>query len=199
LLRYIKPVSRTAENTPDIGSNDADEEFTKSLKQHFLRNNRNKFIEITKALEIGDVKLAHRLVHTLKSNAGQFGAVSLQKAASDAEMSLKEEKNQITAEQLKILEIELSSFLFFLSNIFSEADEMPGSLKQRVEKLEPEEIRELLEKLEPLLKAGNPDCVKYKNDLYGIPESELLIQQIDDFEFEAAGLTLTELKESKGF
>ena len=200
LLKYIKPAGRQAENTQNIAGDEVDEEFTKSLKQHFLRNNRNKFEEITKTLETGDVKLAHRLVHSLKSNAGQFGRTGLQKAAADAEASLREEKNQITAEQLKTLEIELSAFLNELSLIFSETEELPGSheLTQSAEP-GPEKIRELFEKLEHLLKAGNPECNKYKNDLHAISGSELLIQQIDDFEFEAAGLTLAKLKESKSF
>jgi signal transduction histidine kinase/CheY-like chemotaxis protein len=197
LLKYIKPVSRQAEVKPD--SDDIDHEFTKSLKQHFLRNNRNKYEEITKALETGDVKLAHRLAHTLKSNAGQFGRTALQKAAADAEMSLKDEKNQITEKQLKTLEIELSAFLDELASVFDEIQELDGSQEQETVKLEPEMIRELFEKLEPLLRAGNPDCIEYIGNLRVIPGSELLIQQIDDFEFEAAIFTLDKLKESTGF
>jgi signal transduction histidine kinase/CheY-like chemotaxis protein len=195
LLKYIKPVSHQTELM--IDSNDIDQEFIKSLKQHFLRNNRNKYEEITKTLDMGDVKLAHRLVHTLKSNAGQLGRTGLQKAAADAEASLKDEKNRITEEQLKTLEIELSAFLDELDSIFNET--LDGTHGQETAKLEPEEILELFEKLEPLLKAGSPDCIEYIDNLRAISGSELLIQQIDDFEFEAARLTLSKLKGTTGF
>jgi signal transduction histidine kinase/DNA-binding response OmpR family regulator len=195
LLRYIKPVSRQAEDTAKAENYDMDLEFMKSLKQHFLRNNRNKYIEITKALGAGDIKLAHRLVHTLKGNAAQFGRTGLQKAAADVEMSLMGEKNQIKEGQLKTLEIELSAFLDELASILKETEEIDGSGELTAE-LKPEEIHELFEKLEPLLKAGNPDCINYKEDLKAITGSDLLVQQMDDFEFDAARITFDKLKES---
>jgi signal transduction histidine kinase/CheY-like chemotaxis protein len=198
LLRYIKPVSRQAENTSRVDSDDIDQEFIRSLKQHFLRNNLNKYNELAEAIKVGDVKLAHRMAHTLKSNAGQFGRTALQKAAADVEMSLKNEKNQITEEQLKTLKIELSAFLDELSSDFSETEETSDPA-QKPAGLEPEKIRELFEKLKHLLEVGSPECTKYENDLRAISGSELLIQQIDDFEFESASLTLVKLKESIGF
>jgi CheY-like chemotaxis protein len=195
LLKYIKPVRYQAENMFD--SNDIDQEFIKSLKQHFLKNYRNKYNEIVKSLETGDVKLAHRLVHTLKSNAGQLSRTSLQKAAADVEMSLKDDKNLATEEQLKVLKIELSAFLDELSSIFNETEESSGS--QETAKHEQEGIRELLEKLETLLNSGSPDCADYIEKLRKISDTELLIRQIDDYEFEAASFTLVKLMESKGF
>jgi signal transduction histidine kinase/CheY-like chemotaxis protein len=205
LLKYLKPVSRAAENNQKVDSDEMDIEFMKSLKQHFLRNNRSKFEEITKALGIGDVRLAHRLVHSLKSNAGQFGRTGLQKAAANAEKSLKDGENQITKEELKVLGTELSDFLDELASTFNDEQEMPqnAAMQKRTLKsvfeLEPEKIKKLFDKLDSLLKAGSPDCVDCISDLREISGVETLVQQIDDFDFEAADLTLKNLKESLGF
>jgi diguanylate cyclase (GGDEF)-like protein len=86
-------------------------EFQKKLRLLFAENNQNKFDEINKALKAGDIKLAHRLAHTLKSNAGQIGKTRLQSAAADMEHRLKDGENLVTEEQLKILETELSMVL----------------------------------------------------------------------------------------
>jgi len=54
--------------------------------------------------------------------------------------------------------------------------------------------RELLEKLEPMLKMGNPECRDHINSLRGIAGSGELIKQIEDFEFESALSSLEEIK-----
>jgi HPt (histidine-containing phosphotransfer) domain-containing protein len=77
----------------------------------FVKNNQNKFAEITRALEENNVKLAHRLVHTLKGNAGQIGKVNLQNVAAEVEHQLKDEVNNTTEENLKMLEDELALVL----------------------------------------------------------------------------------------
>jgi len=45
-----------------------------------------------------------------------------------------------------------------------------------------------------MLEMGNPDCTKFIDVLNKIPGTEDLIEQIDDFDFELAMTTLTELK-----
>jgi len=167
-------------------------EFQKTLRLLFAKNNQNKFEEINKALKTGDIEMAHRLVHTLKSNAGQIGKTSLQSIAADMEHQLKDGVIPVTEEQLKNLETELKMVLDDLAPLLeespsqSETDHRPS--------LEPEKIRELIEKLEPLLRSGNAECLNYINDLRAISGSEQLIQQIDDFQFESSLSTLAELK-----
>jgi signal transduction histidine kinase/DNA-binding response OmpR family regulator len=87
------------------------EEIHTVLQNLFLQNNLHKFEEIDNALQAGDIKLAHRLAHTLKSNAGQIGKTALQQAAAEVERQLKEGENQLSAEQLKALETELAAVL----------------------------------------------------------------------------------------
>jgi len=172
-------------------------ELPANLVKLFVEGNRNKHEEIVKALKEGDIKLAHRLAHNLKSNAGQLGKSSLQKAAADIENNLKDGKNYLTDEQLRILETELIKVL----NDFYPILESLGQIEtETVETVffEPEQAREFIEKLQPMLEMGNAECSMFAGDIRRIHGSETLINQlihqIDNFEFEQAVVTLAELK-----
>jgi HPt (histidine-containing phosphotransfer) domain-containing protein len=146
-------------------------------------------------LETGDIKLAHRLAHTLKGNAGQIGKAGLQLAATSVEQALKEGENLVSKEQLKTLETELNIVLNELAPLLNnETATLPQSSMSATGK----EARGLIEKLEPLLESGNTACLDLVNDLRKIPECEWLAQQIEDFDFEAALSTLVEIKKRMG-
>jgi len=55
---------------------------------------------------------------------------------------------------------------------------------------------ELIEILEPMLELGDIGARQYIFELRRIPGSEALIQQIEDFDFDLALKTLTELKKN---
>ncbi len=202
LMKYFTPISMgnthtDAQETKDI---EVDEEFQENLKLLFAKGNHNKYEEIIRALEEDNIKLANRLAHTLKSNAGQIGKTSLQQAAADVEQQLKDGKNLAKEEQLKILETELSRVLNELSSSHGESADQPV-LKTpqepptpQTKALDPKKIRKLLEELEPLLNSGNLQCMEFVNDLRTIRGSEDLIQKMEDFEFEDAAIKLAELK-----
>jgi len=189
LMKYFTPVNR---GTMDMLQVEKDADFQKALQVSFVKSNQHKIKEIKSALEEGDITLAHRLVHSLKSNAGQIGKTVLQKVAADIEYRLENGKDTVTKEQMKVLETELTTVLNTLSPLLddpaSENDEdLPPDL-------ETEKALELIEKLEPMLKMGNPKCLELIDSLHLIPESEKLIQQIEDFDFEPAVVTLAELR-----
>ncbi|MDR1838232.1 MAG: response regulator [Treponema sp.] len=130
LLKYLKPVSggtvhRNAENVSSAADSllEADEEFQKIIRKTFVETNQNIFDEILKALDMDDIKLAHRLAHSLKSNAGQIGIMSLQKAAADVEYQLKDGENLVTKEQMSLLETELNAVL---AELKSKLDDTAG-------------------------------------------------------------------------
>jgi HPt (histidine-containing phosphotransfer) domain-containing protein len=177
-----------AQETKDI---EVDEDFQKNLKLLFVKGNQNKYEEIIRALKENNIKLANRLAHTLKSNAGQIGKTSLQQAAADVEQQLKDGKNLATEEQLKILETELSKVLDELSSVHKE---YAGQPVLETKTLDPKKVQELIEKLEPLLESGNLQCLDFVKDIRVIPGSEGLIQKMEDFEFEDAAVKLAELK-----
>ena len=95
----------------ESGLLEEDLEFRIMLKKYFVKTSDNKFSEIVKAIEDGNIDVAHRLAHTLKGNAAQLDLAFLKKAAADVECQLKNGINNVTKEQLMNLEIELKAAL----------------------------------------------------------------------------------------
>jgi len=196
LLKYLKPVSRSSAAGKNLQADiDYDLEFKKSLQKTFFRSNQEKFKEITEALENNDIKLAHRLVHSLKGNAGQLGISALQNAAANVERNLKDGKNLASAEQLSLLKKELDAALSQLAvkAALSGEGRAGQAHAQTKSKSSPQE---LFDKLEPLLVRGNPDCCGLVDSLRAVKGSETLIQQIEDYEFESALASLGDLKKN---
>jgi signal transduction histidine kinase/CheY-like chemotaxis protein len=198
LMKYFNPISGgTAikkgpeKGAPAVGS---DAEFHKTICRLFVRNNKQKFEDITKALEAEDIKLAHLMVHSLKSNAGQIGKTLLQKAAADVEFYIKDGNNIVSAEHLNILKAELDSALSQLEAELGPDDESLLETAVHGGPLDAQAALELFDKLESMLKMGNPDCCNFIDDLRRISGSETLIQQMEDFDFEPAVATLAELR-----
>jgi CheY-like chemotaxis protein len=204
LLKYLTPIgshkgSAKGALASQGGELEADAEFTKSLQKHFLKNNGNKANEIVNALNSGDIKLAHRLAHSLKGNAGQLKKTALQKAAAAVEKSLKDGENNVTAQQIQLLEKELAAFLEELSGMFGgEENFAAASDSVPVKEIEPQKAIELFNKLEELLNEGNPDCIKLANELRTLPGGKELLQQMEDFDFSTALITLASMKERMG-
>jgi HPt (histidine-containing phosphotransfer) domain-containing protein len=184
-MKYLKPVSW--QPVADANQPQAKYDLQQKLKSYFVKDNKNSISEIKKALSEGEVKRAHRLAHSLKSNAGQLGETLLQEAAADVENNLKDGKNLVSLEQLALLEKELNEVL---AEFGPQLVPLPES-SQPVEQIEPLEV---FAKLEPLLEMGSPECRDLTGSLRLIPGSEELIQQLEDFDFEQAIVTLAGLK-----
>jgi len=186
LLQYLKPVKieRKGRNF--------DDNLQKELMADFAKSNKNRFNEISRALKLGDIQLAHRLVHTLKSNAALFGKTKLQKAAANVELILRHEEHSLTQEHLKILKTELSEVLKEFAPLLKKTAKPVA----RGEPLDNEKIKDLLEQLEPLLKSGNPNSLGFIEDLRSVPGSKKLIEQIEDFDFKPAFATLEKIKKN---
>jgi CheY-like chemotaxis protein len=172
LLKYLKPIDSITNKHQ--GEDDEDERLQqqllkKQLHWDFLKFNRNKYSEITAALEAGDVKQAHRLAHSLKSNAGLVDKKNLVKAAFDVESQLSGGKTPASKASLKLLKDELKTALNELA-------------------------LELLEELEPLLKSGNPECLNLVDSLSSIQGSRDLIRQMKDFDFKPALITFEKIR-----
>ena len=169
-------------------------EIQKSLQSLFLKSNQRKIEEIVKALNENDIKLAHRLAHTLKGNAGQLGKKHLQQAASDVELRLKDGKNLVTEEQLKTLEAELTMVLSELVALPEEPSPALVHGEDAEQCLDVKATQKLIEELRLLLEMGNPECRNLIPKLRLIPGTETIIQQMEDFDFGHAIITLAELK-----
>ena len=88
-----------------------DEEVQQMLRIVFVKYNQKKFGEIISALSSDDIKLAHRLMHTLKGNAGQVGKAKLFDIASKIESLLRDSKLPIPEEDMTELKTELDIVL----------------------------------------------------------------------------------------
>jgi signal transduction histidine kinase/DNA-binding response OmpR family regulator len=191
LMKYFTPVKKENRQQENAWKED-DMALQRIAQSNFVKDNQNKFNEIADAIKTNDIKLAHRLAHTLKGNAGQIGRRGLQSAASGVEQALKDGNNLVTGDQLKILETELKKALDELEPLLDESTAQAQAVPTAIDSAQ---IRELIEKLEPLLKGGNPDSLNFIDGLRAIPGNERLIQQIEDFDFESAFSTFAESKE----
>jgi HPt (histidine-containing phosphotransfer) domain-containing protein len=192
LMKYLKPLDwqRVDENQHAM----AEDKLRQKLINNFVKDNSNKYGEIAEAIKKGDIKLAHRLAHTLKSNAGQLEKDLLRQAAADIENQLKDGQNLVTAEQMMALEKELNAALAELEP--QVVDLSGGGTAAGAEQISVESALELIGKLEPLLELGDIGARQYVYELRHIKGGEDLIRQIEDFDFDLALATLAELKKS---
>jgi len=198
LLKYFKPLS--LHTIDENQMTQIDNELMEKLIISFVQDNRTRYKDISQAINTGNLKLAHRLVHSLKGNAGQLGKTLLQQAAGDVEHHLEGEKNLVTPHLMMVLETELKAVLAEFEPLVNETFEAMAAAES--EPLDIQSTRELLINLELMLEKGNPECREYINSLRrikaGKPEADALktrlIQQMEDYDFEQAFVTITELK-----
>ncbi|MCL2704476.1 MAG: response regulator [Defluviitaleaceae bacterium] len=185
LLKYLRPVSSAP--TDEYGS---DEDLQRKLRINFAKNNQNIYTQITEAAAEGDTKLAHRLAHTLKGNAGMIGRIDLQKAAAEIEALLKDGLASIWETKMNVLKTELDKVLDELQplicKIATDASAVPHS--------DTEQTLALFDKLELMLKNINPESVELLDDIRAVPGTEEFAQQIENYDFESAVQTLVELR-----
>jgi signal transduction histidine kinase/HPt (histidine-containing phosphotransfer) domain-containing protein len=182
LLKYLTPVSSSATD-----EHDDDEDLQEKLRLNFVKNNHAIQSEIIQAVAAGDTKLAHRLAHTLKGNAGMIGEAGLRDAAAEIEALLKDGIASIWENKMNILESELEQVLERLRPLL---DEKPQKVPQT---LDAGQTLALFEKLGPMLDNINPECVNLLDEIRAVPGAEELARQIEDYDFIAAAKTLTDL------
>ncbi|MDR0490104.1 MAG: response regulator, partial [Oscillospiraceae bacterium] len=188
LLKYLTPVSISA--VDEASQTRHDDELQKKLRVKFVKDNQSKYAEITAAIAAEDITLAHRLVHTLKGNAGQIGKTALQHAANQIEVLLKDGVIPPT-EQMSLLEMEFNRIFEELKPLLYEP-----STQTETENLDAQQIRSLLDELKAMLENINPECVNMLDKIRAIPGAEELARQIEDYDFESASRTLVELKKN---
>lgn len=175
----------------DEEKNAADKEKqNKRLLTSFVKRNQTTFGDIIAAIEVGDIKLAHRLAHTLAGLAGLMGKTTLQEASRTVEHSLATGSMEHIKEQLSLLEPELKAVLDELSPLLNE--QRPQAPKA----FNKEKVIELFERLEPLLLADSAMCLRLADELREIPGTDDLIAKIEDYEFELAFEALISLKKA---
>jgi CheY-like chemotaxis protein len=188
LLKYLKPVSYSAVDKSRQAADD--EKLQKHLKINFVKENQATAAMIANAIEAGDLKLAQRLAHTLKTNSGQIGKNRLREAAADIEGILKEGKYLPSSSQIKELEAILKTVLDELAPLL--AGDEGSNVSKTIDK---DEVIKLLNQLEEMLANKNPKCMNLIDEIRVIPGSRELVKKIEDFEFKQGLEELLKLKE----
>jgi signal transduction histidine kinase/DNA-binding response OmpR family regulator len=113
LLKHMAPTNKS-ESYNDIRGEKMPESKTgvkESFEKHFFQTNIDKYDEICKYMEKGDIRQAYKLVCALKENAAQVGKTRLQSAATVVEHQLADDRNSVTPEQMLTLKTELDAVL----------------------------------------------------------------------------------------
>ena len=194
LLKYLTPVGISL---MDEDSHRSEEErLLNLLKLNFARSHQTTFAELKKAVAGGEMELAERIAHSLKSNAAQIGEDRLSEVAAGLEglfsadtkrsIKVRESADSAPADSLMdALGALMGLVLEKLAPMLHEAD-MQSSLVVLDDALK----LEIYKQLQPMLENHNPQCMVLLDDLRSIPEAEDLVIQIEDFEFQKAANAL---------
>ena len=191
LLKQLKPVSMMSiKKRTDFVE---EEEQRMELIAAFVKSNQNTINEINDAVSAGDLKLAHRLAHTLKGVAGIIGITALVEAAKIVEQSLSSGKTNFLNEQINALKDELDTALDELTPIL---DNYKGLVinKTANKSLDKESISRILDTLDSFLESDSFDCLNLVNDLNRIPGMEKLASQVENLKFKQARETLAAIR-----
>ena len=178
---------------PDTAA-DEDAELMQWLQVNFVKDNQKRFTEILNAVNTGDIKLAHRLAHSLKSNAAQIGKTALSHAAAEVEHLLEGGENQLKEDSLRHLENELNAALGSLMPLFREAMISSRSFDMKEKPFDKDQALQLLGILEFMLQNRNPECYDFIDHVRAMPDGETLAGYMENLEFKQAQTALTELK-----
>ena len=190
LMKFFRPVKWQTEDANQLKKKD--DELRKMLIKRFVESNKGKYDEIKVAIDTGDIHLAHRLAHTLKSNAAQLRKAPLQEVVLEVEKNLMDGINNVTGQQLKALNAELNAVIAELEPV---VEQLIQESSQKG-KIDTEKALELLSELEPLLLGNDPESLYLTDKLEMIPGSGELIRFIEEFEFAKAIRELKRLKDS---
>jgi len=160
-----------------------EEKMLQKLKINFVKENQSTYAEIKKAADSGDRKLAHRLAHTLKGNAGQVEKKRLQAAAAAVEALFVKEDYNLDNELILNLETELKLVLEEFTPLLSVLE----AEKKTIEKTtDVNKIREILKELEPLLRNNDTESLSFLDELNSIQGTEEIAHQMEEYNFKKA-------------
>jgi two-component system sensor histidine kinase/response regulator len=164
----------------------------------FLHDHRDDALTIRRALQADDMELAKRITHTLKGVAGSIGATALQSAAAALDTALAQGATETCAGLLGTLE----NALALVSNGLARLGERDAKGKSTIGPIDSEAILPLLDYLSSLLQELDPDAEitasTLRRQLGAGPAQSLaddLVEQLANYDFNVAGLTLAQLRE----
>jgi HPt (histidine-containing phosphotransfer) domain-containing protein len=197
LIKYIPVKSFTAV--------DNRRNAVESKKSHgrilgiFAQNNTSTFANIFEALEEADFKTAHRLAHSLKSNAGYISEATLQRAAANLETLLTESPppDAAIATQMKIIEVELARILDEIAHVNKPAPPPCESTVVITDEIDVSAAAEVFEELDPLLRKNCISSLKLTDKLREVSGTDELIKLIEGYKFKQAADLLALLRQGR--
>jgi len=196
LFKYLEPITMISKNNNVESA--AEEEQRMEMITNFIKYNQTTLGDINKALAAQDTKLAHRLVHTLKGVAGMVGMTTLANAAHSIEQSLNEGNTEYLDEKMKTLEYELSAALSELTQAANDYYMKKSHKTNSGGELDKDSALDLLKTLDALLETCSFDSLNFVDDLRNIPETEILVEQIENIKFKQARETLARIRQKYG-
>jgi HPt (histidine-containing phosphotransfer) domain-containing protein len=169
---------------------DAHELELKEMQRVFVKSNHDTFANIDSALESSDIKTAHRLVHSLRSNAGYIQETRLQKSCGSLEVLLAQGKAEslpkgVVAGYMDDIRYELEVIMQKLAHL-SDANDDKISVSAELDLTDSDRIFDLFRELTPLLKKCNTDSLKYVEELSKIDGLGEFTQLIESYQFKQA-------------
>ena len=162
------------------------DDLTEMLRSDFARTQADIPNKIREAIQEKDVKAAHLMAHTLKGIAGLVQEDTLAQIAGHMEYLLVNGRIP-SDDQLTWLEKEMERVIdgIQIHNVYISDNSMTK-----------DQMKELFDKLIPMLEISNAECIYLLDELRAIPEAAILVKHIEEFEFAAALRNLNKLREA---
>jgi HPt (histidine-containing phosphotransfer) domain-containing protein len=157
------------------------------LKKDFYFGQRNTARDIRSAIAVSDFETAQRLAHTLKGLAGFIEEDELAKSAGKIEKLLS--SKSAPKEELDIMERRLAKIIKGIEEALKH--DVPTAAGGTISD---SERTALLDTLGTLLADSDGACLELTDELAKIPETKVLIKQIEDCSFEEALITLNTMR-----
>ena len=184
-------VSLTAKEV-DAGDFYGSGDIAKTIRRDFVCTQKDVISKINDAVKADDLKTARLLAHTLKGVAGLINEKGLIKLAHDAEEAFK--NNSVPTELIALLDQEMEIVIKKLETKYK--DELAQEPLQKNLSFDKDKTKLLFDELAGQLEQNIYPSTEMQNNLALIPQTEGLIRQIEDFEFDTAFDTLRNLRKS---
>ena len=163
----------------------------KKILSEFVSSQKNAVENLREALEINDTKVAHIIVHSLKSVSGLIGERKLVEISSAVEGIIRENKKP-KMQHIIDLETELTEVIEKVKSITLNG-KSPTEVLNGQEELDNEEVLKRLQEIQEYVESNNVMVLDVLPEIEHIPQLSVLVKQLDDLEFRAAEVTLKTL------
>jgi HPt (histidine-containing phosphotransfer) domain-containing protein len=196
----IRPIDhdddrRAIDRRAGIKNSAGDEALYRELLSNFVSDHALDKSLIDDAIRRGDLAVARRIAHTLKSIAALIGAQRLRDTAWAIETKFAEGGADLTADEMLVLDAEIKDVLAEIYS--SEAGRSAGGREPAA--FDRDGARDIMERLRLLLKSGNAASLEMTDEVTRIlsplgDRANALVERIQDFDFDGALGILTEIE-----